>query len=286
MTKTANQKVEQKYGISKKNAIMLFLQMLLVIVGFINACFSVYDGVMSGLGMMQVIVAIIDVLAFVAVIHYSVMGFRRQDDLAFIGVIYVFTAALLFKQIALFDGVAIKIIVGVAFGLSFLFSQRLKDQRFAMGCMNTVCLLLFISGAILTVQLFTGEIKRTDVVPEDEMIQMTPEQIESMTPEQLQELQEMIRNRKNESVETTETSVTTMRLTGDEKEQLTGLDKFVDDRVGKNGELSPFRKFIVLCAYWSPLLLAGTIALTYHTRMQKAARRKAKKEHRESVEEE
>lgn len=278
MTKSADLKVEQKYGISKHNAIMLFLQMLLVIGGFINACFSVYDGVISGLGMMSVIVAIIDVLAFVAVIHYSVMGFRRQDDLAFIGVIYVFTAALLFKQIAVFDGVAIKIIVGVAFGLSFLFSQRLKDQRFAMGCMNTVCLLLFIAGAILTVQLFVGEIKRTDVVPEDEMIQMTPEQIESMTPKQLQELQEMIRNQKNESVETTDTSVTTMRLTGEEqeKEQLTGLDKFVEDKVGNNGELTFFRKFIMACGFWSPLLLAGTIALTYHTRMQKAARRKKK----------
>lgn len=286
MTKATKAKVEEKYGISKWNGIMLLIQMVLVVCGLINACLSVYDGVMSGLGFIPVIVAIIDVMAFVAVIHYSVMGFRRQDDLAFIGVIYVFTAALLFKQIAVFDGVAIKIIVGVAFGISFLFSQRLKDQRFAKGCMNTVCLLLFIAGVILTVQLYTGEAKREDVVPEDEMIQMTPEQIASMTSEQLKELQEMIKTQKNESVETTETSVTTMRLTGEEEE--TGdkgfLDRFVDTKVGKNGELSTFRKFIVLCAYWSPLLLAGTIALTYHTRMQRVARKNAAKGHADHAE--
>ena len=110
--------VEEKYGISKRNGIMLFIQMILIIIGLVNACLSVYDGVMSGLGMMNVIVAIVDVLAFVAVIHYSVMGFRRQDDLAFIGVIYVFTAALLFKQIAIYDGILLKIIVGIAFGIN------------------------------------------------------------------------------------------------------------------------------------------------------------------------
>ena len=167
---------EEKYGISKANGIMLLIQMILVIIGLINACLSVYDGVMSGLGMMKVIVAIIDVLAFVAVIHYSVMGFRRQDDLAFIGVIYVFTAALLFKQIAIYDGIAVKLIVGVAFGISFLFSQRLKDLKFAKGCMNAVCLLLLISAIILTVQILTGGPRKT-VVPENELIQMTPEQI-------------------------------------------------------------------------------------------------------------
>ena len=273
----SNQRIEEKYGIRKTNAIMLFIQMILVIIGLINACLSVYDGVMSGLGLMPVIVAIVDVLAFVAIIHYSVMGFRRQDDLAFIGVIYAFTAALLFKQIALFDGIGIKILVGVAFGISFVFAQRLKDQKFAKACMNAVCVLLFVSGVILTIQLLSGG-QRTSVVPESELIQMTPEQIENMTPEQLAELQEMVRNSQSESVAENETSRTTMSLSSEgEEEELKGLDKFVQNNVGKS-EVSTFRKFIMLCAYWSPLLLAVTIALTYHTRMQKAAR-KAKKAH-------
>lgn len=271
----ARRSVEEKYGISKTNGIMLFIQMILVILGLINACLSVYDGVMSGLGLMRVIVAIVDVLAFVAIIHYSVMGFRRQDDLAFIGVIYTFTAALLFKQIAVYDGIFVKLIVGVAFGLSFLFSQRLKDQKFAKGCMNAVCVLLLVSAIILTIQIFTGG-PRQSIVPEDELIQMTPEQIANMTPEQLAEFQEMIRNNQSEAVEETETTKTTMSLSGEEnEEELKGLDKFVKNRVGANTD-TPFRKFIMLCACWSPLLLAGTIALTYHTRMQRAARRKKK----------
>lgn len=271
----AKRNVEEKYGFSKTNGIMLFVQMILIIIGLINACLSVYDGVMSGLGMIRVIVAIVDVLAFVAIIHYSVMGFRRQDDLAFIGVIYTFTAALLFKQIAVYDGILVKLIVGVAFGLAFLFSQRLKDMKVAKGCMNAVCGLLLISAVILTVQIFTGG-PRKSIVPEDELIQMTPEQIENMTPEQLTELQEMVRDNKSEAVEETETTKTTMSLTGEENsEELKGLDKFVQNKVGNNSD-SPFRKFIMLCACWSPLLLAGTITLTYHTRMQKAARRKKK----------
>ena len=271
--------VEEKYGISKRNGIMLFIQMILIIIGLVNACLSVYDGVMSGLGMMNVIVAIVDVLAFVAVIHYSVMGFRRQDDLAFIGVIYVFTAALLFKQIAIYDGILLKIIVGIAFGIAFMFSQRLKDRKVAKTCMNIVCLLLFVAAIILSIQILTGG-PRKNIVPENELIQMTPEQIESMTPEQLKELQEMVRNNQSESVEENETTKTTMTLSGDEEQtETTGLDKFVENKVGAN-ENTPFRKFIMLCACWSPLLLAGTITLTYHTRMQKRARR-AKKAHAE-----
>ena len=271
--------VEEKYGISKRNGIMLFIQMILIIIGLVNACLSVYDGVMSGLGMMNVIVAIVDVLAFVAVIHYSVMGFRRQDDLAFIGVIYVFTAALLFKQIAIYDGILLKIIVGIAFGIAFMFSQRLKDRKVAKTCMNIVCVLLFVAAIILSIQILTGG-PRKNIVPENELIQMTPEQIESMTPEQLKELQEMIRNNQSESVEENETTKTTMTLSGDEEQtETTGLDKFVENKVGAN-ENTPFRKFIMLCACWSPLLLAGTITLTYHTRMQKRARR-AKKAHAE-----
>ena len=269
--------VEEKYGISKRNGIMLFIQMILIIIGLVNACLSVYDGVMSGLGMMNVIVAIVDVLAFVAVIHYSVMGFRRQDDLAFIGVIYVFTAALLFKQIAIYDGILLKIIVGIAFGIAFMFSQRLKDRKVAKNCMNIVCLLLFVAAIILSIQILTGG-PRKNIVPESELIQMTPAQIESMTPEQLKELQEMVRNNQSESVEENETTKTTMTLSGDEEQtETTGLDKFVENKVGAN-ENTPFRKFIMLCACWSPLLLAGTITLTYHTRMQKRARR-AKKAH-------
>ena len=271
--------VEEKYGISKRNGIMLFIQMILIIIGLVNACLSVYDGVMSGLGMMNVIVAIVDVLAFVAVIHYSVMGFRRQDDLAFIGVIYVFTAALLFKQIAIYDGILLKIIVGIAFGIAFMFSQRLKDRKVAKTCMNIVCILLFVAAIILSIQILTGG-PRKNIVPENELIQMTPEQIESMTPEQLKELQEMVRNNQSESVEENETTKTTMTLSGDEEQtETTGLDKFVENKVGAN-ENTPFRKFIMLCACWSPLLLAGTITLTYHTRMQKRARR-AKKAHAE-----
>ena len=271
--------VEEKYGISKRNGIMLFIQMILIIIGLVNACLSVYDGVMSGLGMMNVIVAIVDVLAFVAVIHYSVMGFRRQDDLAFIGVIYVFTAALLFKQIAIYDGILLKIIVGIAFGIAFMFSQRLKDRKVAKNCMNIVCLLLFVAAIILSIQILTGG-PRKNIVPESELIQMTPAQIESMTPEQLKELQEMVRNNQSESVEENETTKTTMTLSGDENQtETTGLDKFVENKVGAN-ENTPFRKFIMLCACWSPLLLAGTITLTYHTRMQKRARR-AKKAHAE-----
>ena len=269
--------VEEKYGISKRNGIMLFIQMILIIIGLVNACLSVYDGVMSGLGMMNVIVAIVDVLAFVAVIHYSVMGFRRQDDLAFIGVIYVFTAALLFKQIAIYDGILLKIIVGIAFGIAFMFSQRLKDRKVAKTCMNIVCVLLFVAAIILSIQILTGG-PRKNIVPESELIQMTPAQIESMTPEQLKELQEMVRNNQSESVEENETTKTTMTLSGDEEQtETTGLDKFVENKVGAN-ENTPFRKFIMLCACWSPLLLAGTITLTYHTRMQKRARR-AKKAH-------
>ena len=269
--------VEEKYGIKKTNAVMLFIQMILVVIGLVNACLSVYDGVMSGLGMMSVIVAIVDVLSFIAIIHYSVMGFRRQDDLAFIGVVYVFTAALLFKQIALFDGIIIKLLVGVAFGLAFVFSQRLKDRKFAKGCMNAVCVLLLISGILLTIQLFTGG-PRASVVPESELIQMTPAQIENMTPEQLAELQEMVRNSQTERVDENETTKTTMTLTGEgEEQELKGLDKFVQNNVG-TASMTPFRKFIMLCAYWSPLLLAITIALTYHTRMEKAARR-VKKAH-------
>ena len=271
--------VEEKYGISKRNGIMLFIQMILIIIGLVNACLSVYDGVMSGLGMMNVIVAIVDVLAFVAVIHYSVMGFRRQDDLAFIGVIYVFTAALLFKQIAIYDGILLKIIVGIAFGIAFMFSQRLKDRKVAKTSMNIVCLLLFVAAIILSIQILTGG-PRKNIVPESELIQMTPAQIESMTPEQLKELQEMVRNNQSESVEENETTKTTMTLSGDkEQTETTGLDKFVENKVGAN-ENTPFRKFIMLCACWSPLLLAGTITLTYHTRMQKRARR-AKKAHAE-----
>ena len=268
--------VEEKYGISKRNGIMLFIQMILIIIGLVNACISVYDGVMSGLGMMNVIVAIVDVLAFVAVIHYSVMGFRRQDDLAFIGVIYVFTAALLFKQIAIYDGILLKIIVGIAFGIAFMFSQRLKDRKVAKTSMNIVCLLLFVAAIILSIQILTGG-PRKNIVPESELIQITPAQIESMTPEQLKELQEMVRNNQSESVEENETTKTTMTLSGDEEQtETTGLDKFVENKVGAN-ENTPFRKFIMLCACWSPLLLAGTITLTYHTRMQKRARKSLRK---------
>lgn len=269
---------QKKYGFSKTNAIMLFLQMIFVIIGFINACLSVYDGVMSGLGMANVVVAIVDVLAFVAIIHYGIMGFRRKDDLAFIGVVYVFTAALLVKQILLYDDVLVKVIVGAAFGISFAFAQRLKDHKYAKACLNIISLLLLIAAVFLTVQLVRSHGERATVIPEDEVIQFTPDEIVNMTPEQFAEIQTMVKTGQSQLVKETESSRTTFSLTGGEsEEELSAMDKFLREHVGSERNPSPFRKFIMFCAYWSPLLLTLTISLTYHTRLARTGKLVRKK---------
>lgn len=268
---------QKKYGFSKTNAIMLFLQMIFVIIGFINACLSVYDGVMSGLGMANVIVAIVDVLAFVAIIHYGIMGFRRKDDLAFISVVYVFTAALLVKQILLYDDVVVKVIVGFAFGISFAFAQRLKDHQYAKACLNIISVLLLIAAVVLSVQLVLAHGARATVIPEDEVIQFTPEEIVNMTPEQFAEIQEMVKTGQTQLVKETESSKTTITMKGGEEEELSAMDKFLREHVGSERNPSPFRKFIMFCAYWSPLLLTLTISLTYHTRLAKSGQLERRK---------
>ena len=268
---------QKKYGFSKTNAIMLFLQMIFVIIGFINACLSVYDGVMSGLGMANVVVAIVDVLAFVAIIHYGIMGFRRKDDLAFISVVYVFTAALLVKQILLYDDVLVKVIVGAAFGISFAFAQRLKDHQYAKACLNIISVLLLIAAVVLSVQLVLAHGARATVIPEDEVIQFTPEEIVNMTPEQFAEIQEMVKTGQTQLVKETESSKTTITMKGGEEEELSAMDKFLRDHVGSERNPSTFRKFIMFCAYWSPLLLTLTISLTYHTRLAKSGQLERRK---------
>jgi hypothetical protein len=268
---------QKKYGFSKTNAIMLFFQMIFVIIGFINACLSVYDGVMSGLGMANVVVAIVDVLAFVAIIHYGIMGFRRKDDLAFISVVYVFTAALLVKQILLYDDVVVKVIVGFAFGISFAFAQRLKDHQYAKACLNIISVLLLIAAVVLSVQLILAHGARATVIPEDEVIQFTPEEIVNMTPEQFAEIQEMVKTGQTQLVKETESSKTTITMKGGEEEELSAMDKFLRDHVGSERNPSAFRKFIMFCAYWSPLLLTLTISLTYHTRLAKSGQLERRK---------
>ena len=269
---------QKKYGIRKRNAVMLFVQMIFVILGAMNAALSVYDGVVSGLGVLPVIAAIVDLLAFIAIIHYSIMGFRRQDDLAFIGVIYAFTAALLVKQVLLYNGVAVKIIVGVAFGLAFLFTQCLKDRKKAVRTMNVVSLLLLAAGIILTIQLIAGKGHDT-VVPEAEVIQLTPEQVKNMTPDQLTELQAMVAGDSSEMVTEDDKTRTTMRLVNDSEPEAQDWESlFVSNIDAKN--LPLFRKLVMFCSFWSPLLLAITILLTYQTRIKRAAAKKPADHHK------
>ena len=167
-------------------------------------------------------------------------------------------------------------IVGVAFAVSFVFSQRLKDHKYAKACLNVIAILLFITGTLLTIQLLSGE-KRESTIPSSEVIQFTPEQITEMTPEQFKDLQEMVRNRQTESVKEDSNLRTTMTLTGeDTKEEMSKLDQFLQENIGNEKNPSVFRKFIMFCNYWSPLLLTLAISLTYHTRTVVEGHRKKK----------
>ena len=114
-----------KYGISKRHAILLFVQMILTIIGF-----AAQVGIMvfiagHGLDALMLVSSITIILAFLAVLCYGIFGFKKSKIFYFVA-IGLFMASILINNILPFRGTVQKIFLTLLFGSmgAFLFTQE------------------------------------------------------------------------------------------------------------------------------------------------------------------
>ena len=114
-----------KYGISKRHAILLFVQMILTIIGFAAQVGIMVFIVGHGLDALMLVSSITIILAFLAVFCYGIFGFKKSKIFYFVA-IGLFMASILINNILPFRGTVQKIFLTLLFGSmgAFLFTQE------------------------------------------------------------------------------------------------------------------------------------------------------------------
>ena len=127
---------EKKYGLKKPNAIMLFVQMLLVLAGTGLMIYEIYLLIQREMYSYQTwIVFVSGLLTYLAIANYCFIGYKKQKFWFYLP-FYFLSASFMFAPAsdnAKFIGRLFDII---AFGSLVAASVKLEDKRFVMGSLG------------------------------------------------------------------------------------------------------------------------------------------------------
>jgi hypothetical protein len=114
-----------KFGLSKRNAIFLFVQMIFTILGFAAQIGIMIFLIANGLDTFMLISSISILLAFVAIFAYGIYGYKKSNAFYYCAIAF-FLFAILMNNILPFRDTCQKILLTMLFGAfaAFILAQK------------------------------------------------------------------------------------------------------------------------------------------------------------------
>ena len=120
---------EEKYGLKKYHAILLFVQMILIIIG-LNVQISVFVlSILFNLNIYILISCIAMIFAHVGVLTYGLIGYKKGQPFYF-ATIGLFLLAIVVNIVIPFRDIAQRILLTLLFGMMCIFPFKEKDYKF------------------------------------------------------------------------------------------------------------------------------------------------------------
>ena len=151
---------EEKFGLKKSKAILLFLQMILTLLLLAASVYLLIFVISNNLGSWMTISYVFITLSIVSIIFYSTYGFKKGDVSYQVSVL-PFLAAIFVNILLPTRGTFQVALLTVLFTLTFAFLLRKSDKRFTnvvSFAMVAVSLTFSIYSAITADTQFLGEI--------------------------------------------------------------------------------------------------------------------------------
>ena len=151
---------EKRFGLKKPIAILLFLQMFLIIFLLIISIYLLIFVISNGLGGWMVTSYIFITLSVLAIIIYSVTGYKKGDAIYQLSVLPFLIAVLINVLLPNRERFQIALLT-ILFALTFAFLLRQKDKRFTsiIGILMILVSLVFsIYSAIKANTQFLGDV--------------------------------------------------------------------------------------------------------------------------------
>ena len=120
---------EEKYGLKKYHAILLFVQMILIIIG-LNVQISVFVlSILFNLNIYILISCIAMIFAHAGVLIYGLIGYKKGQPFYF-ATIGLFLLAIVVNIVIPFRDIAQRILLTLLFGMMCVFPFKEKDYKF------------------------------------------------------------------------------------------------------------------------------------------------------------
>ena len=120
---------EKRFGIKKPKAIMLFVQMIIIIFLLVVSTYLLIFVISNNLGPWMIISYIAITLSVLAIIYYSVVGYKQTDMIYQLSILPFIVAIFVNILLPMRETFQIAMLT-VLFALTFAFTLRQKDKRF------------------------------------------------------------------------------------------------------------------------------------------------------------
>jgi hypothetical protein len=133
-----------KFGLSKRNAIFLFVQMIFTILGFAAQMGIMIFLIANGLDTFMLISSISILLAFVAIFAYGIYGYKKSNAFYYCAIAF-FLFAILMNNILPFRDTFQKILLTMLFGAfaAFILAQKNFKLSLIVVCIASLLSLVF-----------------------------------------------------------------------------------------------------------------------------------------------
>ena len=133
-----------KFGLSKRNAIFLFVQMIFTILGFAAQMGIMIFLIANGLDTFMLISSISILLAFVAIFAYGIFGYKKSNAFYYAAIGF-FLFAILMNNILPFRDTFQKILLTMLFGAfaAFILAQKNFKLSLIVVCVASLLSLVF-----------------------------------------------------------------------------------------------------------------------------------------------
>ena len=133
-----------KFGLSKRNAIFLFVQMIFTILGFAAQMGIMIFLIANGLDTFMLISSISILLAFVAIFAYGIYGYKKSNAFYYAAIGF-FLFAILMNNILPFRDTFQKILLTMLFGAfaAFILAQKNFKLSLIVVCIASLLSLVF-----------------------------------------------------------------------------------------------------------------------------------------------
>ena len=120
---------EEKYGLKKYHAILLFVQMVFIIIG-LNIQISVFVlSILFNLNIYMLISCVAMILAHAGVLIYGLIGYKKGQPFYF-ATIGLFLLAIAVNIVIPFRDIAQRVLLTLLFGMMCVFPFKEKDYKF------------------------------------------------------------------------------------------------------------------------------------------------------------